>query len=41
MSNTKGHDVDGQTAQYYLDRLTPEFYQGKKNTVMVRFNVGF
>jgi hypothetical protein len=41
MSDTKGYDVDGQTAQYYLDKFTPEFFQGKKGTVMVRVNVGF
>ncbi|MBN1185593.1 MAG: hypothetical protein JXB49_25140 [Bacteroidales bacterium] len=40
-SNTKGYDVDGQTAQYYLDRFTPEFFQGKKNTFLLRFNIGF
>jgi hypothetical protein len=40
-SNTKGYDVDGQPAQYYLDRFTPEFYQGQKNTVKVMVNIGF
>jgi hypothetical protein len=41
LSNTKGYEVDGHPADYYLDMFTPEFFQGKKNTVMVRFNVGF
>ena len=41
MSNTKGYAADGQTAQYYLNRFTPELFQGKKNTVMVRINFGF
>lgn len=41
ISNTKGYDVDGQTAQYYLNKFTPEFFQGKKNTLMVRINFGF
>jgi hypothetical protein len=41
LSNTKGYEVDGYTADYYLDRFTPEFFQGRKNTFMVRFNVGF
>jgi hypothetical protein len=41
MSNTKGYDVDGQTAQYYLDKFTPEYFQGRKNTVMMRVNFGF
>jgi hypothetical protein len=41
ISNIQGYDVDGHTAQYYLDKFTPEFFQGKKNTVMVRINIGF
>jgi hypothetical protein len=41
LRDTRGYDVDGQTAQYYLDKFTPEFFQGKKGTVMVRVNVGF
>ncbi|MBN1159465.1 MAG: hypothetical protein JXA61_08800 [Bacteroidales bacterium] len=40
-SNVKGHDADGRTAQYYLDRFTPEFFQGKKHTLMFRMNIGF
>lgn len=40
-SDTQGYEADGQTAEYYLDRFTPEFFQGKRNTVMVRVNVGF
>ncbi len=40
-SDILGYDVDGQTAQYYLDRFTPEYFQGKKNTFMFRVNVGF
>ena len=40
-SDIRGYDVDGQTAQYYLDRFTPEYFQGKKNTLMFRVNVGF
>ena len=40
-SNTNGYDVDGQTADYYLDRFTPEFYQGKRNTFLFRINLGF
>jgi hypothetical protein len=41
LSNVKGYDVDGHTALYYLDKFTPDFFQGKKNTVMVRVNIGF
>jgi hypothetical protein len=40
-SNTRGYDVDGKTAEYYLDRFTPEFFQGRKNTFMFRVNIGF
>ncbi len=40
-SNVQGHAADGQTAEYYLDRFTPEFYQGKKNTFQIRMNIGF
>jgi hypothetical protein len=40
-SDIRGYDVDGQTAQYYLDRFTPEYFQGKKNTMMFRINIGF
>ncbi|MFO7370368.1 MAG: hypothetical protein R6X09_08880 [Bacteroidales bacterium] len=40
-SNTKGYDADEQPAQYYLDRFTPEFFQGRKNTVKVMVNIGF
>lgn len=37
----KGHDVDGQTAQYYLDLFTPELYHGQTNTIRLGFNIGF
>jgi hypothetical protein len=40
-SETQGHAADGQTAEYYLNKFTPEFYQNKKNTVMFRVNLGF
>jgi hypothetical protein len=39
--DTKGYDVDGRTAQYYLSKFTPELFQGKKNTVLFRLNIGF
>jgi hypothetical protein len=41
ISDTKGYDVDGQSAEYYLNRFTPAFFQGNKNTFMVRLNIGF
>jgi hypothetical protein len=42
-SNIKGFDLeDGVlTAQDYLDMFTPQFYQGKQNTIGVCFNIGF
>jgi hypothetical protein len=40
-SQTQGFDVDGKTAQYYLNYFTPEYLQGKKNTFMVSLNIGF
>jgi hypothetical protein len=40
-SDTRGYDVDGQTAEYYLNRFTPEFYQGKRNTFSFKINIGF
>jgi hypothetical protein len=39
-SNIKGYDIDGQSAQYYLDKYSPAFFQGKKNTLMLRMNFG-
>jgi hypothetical protein len=40
-SNTQGYEVDGHPASYYLDMYTPAYYQGKKNTLQVRMNIGF
>jgi hypothetical protein len=41
ISSIKGYDVDGQSAEYYLNRFTPKYFQGNKNTFMVRCNIGF
>ncbi len=41
VGNVQGSDLDGQAAQYYLDRFTAPFYQGKTNTLTVGFNLGF
>lgn len=41
MSNIQGFDVDGNTAQYYLDMYTPYLFQGKNNTFTFGFNIGF
>jgi len=40
-SNIQGYDLNGITAQQYLDRFTSPFYQGKQNTLGVGFNIGF
>ncbi len=40
-SNIKGFDQNGLTAQDYLDKFTPVFYQGKKKTLGFGFNMGF
>ena len=41
MSNIQGYQVDGKTAQEYLDKFTPAFYHGKQSTVGFGFNIGF
>jgi len=41
LGNTEGFDVDGMTAQYYLNKYSPGIFQGKTNTLRVGFNVGF
>lgn len=40
-SNIKGFDVDGQTAQYYLNLYTPPSFQGKNLIVTAGLNFGF
>jgi hypothetical protein len=40
-SNIKGYDVDGQTAQYFLNLYTPPSFQGKNNMFTLGFNIGF
>lgn len=40
-SNIRGHDVDGKTAQEYLDLYTPKSFQGKNAIVCVGLNFGF
>lgn len=40
-SNIKGFDQNGLSAQDYLDKFSPVFYQGKKNTFGIGFNMGF
>lgn len=40
-SDVKGFDLDGKTAQYYLDLFTAPFYQGISHTLSFGFNLGF
>jgi hypothetical protein len=39
--NVEGFDVDNQTAQYYLDKFTPAFFQGKTQTLAAGLLLGF
>jgi hypothetical protein len=41
LGNTEGFDVDDLTAQYYLDKYSPELFQGETTTFRVGFNIGF
>ena len=40
-SNIRGFDVDGHTAQYYLDLYTPKSFQGKNLIITAGLNFGF
>lgn len=40
-SNIKGYDVDGKTAQYYLNLYTPKSFQGSNTITCVGLNFGF
>ena len=40
-SNSSGFDVDERSAQEYLDMFTPNLFQGKKNTMVFGFQLGF
>ncbi len=39
--NIRGYDVDGLTAQEYLDMFTPEIFHGWNNTFTFGFQMGF
>jgi hypothetical protein len=41
LNDEEGFNVDGQDAQYYLDRYSADFFQGSTTTVNFGFNVGF
>jgi hypothetical protein len=40
-SNVQGYNADGKTGEYYLNYFTPEYLQGKKDTFIFGFNLGF
>lgn len=40
-SNIQGYDVDGKTAQEYLDLYTPKSFQGKNTIICAGLNFGF
>ena len=40
-SNIKGFDVDGISAQEYLDTYSPKFFHGQNDIFKVGFNLGF
>ena len=40
-SDIRGYDVDGNTAQYYLDLYTPPSFQGKNTIITCGLNFGF
>lgn len=40
-SNIQGFGADGFSAQYYLNRYTPDLYQGKNNTLNIGFQMGY
>ena len=40
-SNIQGYDLNGVSAQKYLNTFTSPFYQGKQNTFGLGFNMGF
>jgi len=40
LSDIRGYDLDGHSAQYYLDLYTPAFYQGTTHTLTLGFYLG-
>lgn len=40
-SEIKGYDIDGQTAEYYLDRFSPAYLHGTNTTFVAGFGIGF
>jgi hypothetical protein len=41
LGNTKGYGADGNSPDFYLDKYTPEYFQGKTTTFRAGFNIGF
>ena len=41
LSDINGHDVDDKSAEYYLDKFTPELFWGQKTTISAGFSFGF
>lgn len=41
ISNIEGFDVDGKSAQQYLNSYTPDLYRGKNSTLNIGFQMGF
>lgn len=39
--NNEGFEVDGNSPEYYLDKYSPELFQGEMTTFRVGFNFGF
>ena len=40
-SNIQGYADNEHSAEYYLNKFTPEFYHGKTNTISINLNLGF
>ena len=40
-SNIQGYDIADETAEYYLNKRTPNIFQGDNFTVSFGFNIGF
>lgn len=40
-SDIRGYDVDGRSAQQYLDMFTPDLFHGKNNTFTFGMQIGF
>ncbi|MBN1112881.1 MAG: hypothetical protein JXA53_08205 [Bacteroidales bacterium] len=41
MRNDQGFDLDGKTAQYYLNKFSPKMYHGKTNSITAQLNFYF